>query len=205
MSKKPELDGSESEDEGHHPEISSRQWLVLSLFSAVVYAAIAYLIFYFFHERGTAYIFEHGLSWGSQLGIGVAAGGLGAAVIGIIMKRPPVSGVLDDFYIVKLVSETRLSTFDCVQLSLFAGAGEELLFRGAIQPLLGIWITSVIFVGIHGYFKFKSPGHLLFGVTMFGLSMGLGYLFEHAGLAAAMSAHATYDIIMLRAVSMRSS
>ena len=33
---------------------------------------------------------------------------------------------------------------------------------------------------------------------MFGLSMGLGYLFEEAGLIAAMVAHAVYDLTMLK-------
>lgn len=93
-----------------------------------------------------------------------------------------------------------LNRFDRWQLSLFAGAGEELLFRGAIQPLLGIWVTSAIFIGIHGYFKFTSIGHIIFGVMMFSLSIMLGYLFEHAGLIAAMSAHAIYDVIMLKMV-----
>ena len=188
-------------DGEHSMDFSSRQWLVLSLISTAVYVALACIIFYFFHDSETGYVFAHGLSTGNQLGAGIVSGSIGAAIIWFIMSRPPVSGILDDFYIIRMISQTRLSSFDRVQLSLFAGAGEELLFRGAIQPLMGIWITSVIFVGIHGYFKFKSPGHLLFGGMMFGLSVGLGYLFEHAGLIAAMSAHATYDIIMLRVVS----
>jgi len=75
----------------------------------------------------------------------------------------------------------------------------HIIILGAfIQPLLGIWITSIIFVGLHGYFKFKSARHIIFGVLMFGLSMGLGYLFEEAGLIAAMVAHAVYDLIMLK-------
>lgn len=199
MSTDPDI--KRSGDVEHLSEVSSWQWLVLSLTSAAVYLALAYVIFYFFYDSKTDHVFVHGLSIGNQLGTGVVSGGIGAAIIWFIMNRPPVSGVLNDFYIIRMVSQTRLSLFDRVQLSLFAGAGEELLFRGAIQPLLGIWITSVIFVAIHGYFKFKSPGHLLFGGIMFGLSMGLGYLFEHAGLIAAMSAHATYDVIMLRSVS----
>lgn len=199
MSTEPDLKRS---DEAEHPRaVSSGQWLALSLGSAAVYVALAWSIFYFLHEGGTVNIFTRGLPWGGQLVAGVASGGFGAAVIGLLMNRPPVSGVLNDFNIIKLISEVRLTAFDCVQLSFFAGVGEELLFRGAVQPLLGVWVTSAIFVGIHGYFKFRSPGHLMFGAAMFGLSAGLGYLFEYAGLTAAMSAHATYDIIMLRAVS----
>jgi membrane protease YdiL (CAAX protease family) len=181
--------------------IPSREWLILSLMSFVVYLGISYLVFYFFHDTGPETAFDHGLPVINQLIIGIGSGVIGSAIIWVAINRPPVSEVLDDFYIIKMVRQSHLTSFDCTQLSLFAGAGEELLFRGAIQPLLGIWITSVIFVGLHGYFKFKSVGHVLFGGIMFGLSVGLGYLFEYAGLLAAMSAHAAYDVIMLKMIS----
>jgi uncharacterized protein len=177
--------------------ISSQNLLVMSLISFLFYLVLALLIYYFFYEEGITAAFEHGYPAGYQISLGGLAGCLAAAVIMFLAGRPPVSGVLNDFYIVKAISEVKFTPFDRIQLSVFAGVGEELLFRGAIQPLLGIWITSIIFIGIHGYFKFKSAGHLLFGVLMFGLSVLLGYLFEYAGLIAAMSAHAVYDIIML--------
>jgi len=195
-----DLDSRHGGKDTNSSDFSSGQWLGLSLGSAAVYLAFSYLIFYFFHESGLLAVFNPGLPMGGQLAIGSISGVLAAAAVWFIMSRPPVSGVLDDFYIVKMISRTRLTFFDRLQISLLAGAGEELLFRGAIQPLLGIWITSVIFVGLHGYFKFKSPGHIILGVMMFGLSAGLGYLFEQAGLFAAMSAHAVYDMILLRAV-----
>ncbi|HET8866603.1 MAG TPA: CPBP family glutamic-type intramembrane protease, partial [Gracilimonas sp.] len=74
------------------------------------------------------------------------------------------------------------------------------LFRGAIQPLLGNTLTSMIFISIHGYFKFRSPAHIFFGVLMFGLSFMLGLLFEHVGLISAMIAHTIYDLIMLHVI-----
>lgn len=180
---------------------NSRNLLLLSFISASVYLFIAYLIFHYFHDSGIKPAFAHGFSTVNQLGIGVLSGGLGAGIIAFLMNRPPISEVLQDYYIVQVISEMRFKNFDTLQVSLFAGAGEELLFRGAIQPLLGIWVTSIIFVGLHGYFKFKTIGHLAFGAMMFGLSVGLGYLFEEAGLLAAMSAHAVYDIIMLKLVN----
>lgn len=180
--------------------IPSREWLILSLMSFAVYLGISYLVFYFFHEAGPEKAFNHGLSLTNQLVTGIGSGVIGSGIIWFAINRSPVSEVLDDFYIIKMVRQSRLTTFDRIQLSFFAGAGEELLFRGAIQPLLGIWVTSLIFVGLHGYFKFKSMGHLIFGGIMFGLSIGLGYLFEYAGLIAAMSAHATYDVIMLKLI-----
>ncbi len=173
------------------------------MMSAVVYLLLAYLIFRYLRETSLAEAFMHGYSLQNQLLIGIAGGGAAAGVISLIASRPPVSGVLNDFHIVRIISQLRLTAFDRIQLSAFAGAGEELLFRGALQPLLGIWLTSLIFVGIHGYFKFKSAGHMVFGFIMFGLSVMLGYLFEYAGLIAAMTAHAVYDIIMLKFVQVK--
>lgn len=181
-------------------EISSEKLFILSVTSAAVYLLLSFLIFRFIHDSSLVQVFVHGYSIPGQLLYGLAAGGIAAGIIGFIIKRPLVSRVLRDFQIVDLLMNIRLTLFDRIQLSIFAGVGEELLFRGAIQPLLGIWITSLLFVGIHGYFKFKTTGHVLFGFMMFGLSVGLGYLFEWIGLIAAMVAHAVYDLIMLKLV-----
>lgn len=183
------------------PGIPRENLLALSVGSALTYLILAWLIFHFIHETGLQSAFDHGYSVTNQLLVGVVSGGAGAAVISFLMNRPPVLDVLYDYYIVRVISNSRFTMFDRSHLSLFAGTGEELLFRGAIQPLLGIWITSLLFVGIHGYFKFQKTGHYVFGLMMFGLSMLLGYLFEYAGLLAAMTAHAVYDLIMLQMVA----
>ncbi|WP_441000913.1 CPBP family intramembrane glutamic endopeptidase [Fodinibius sp. SL11] len=180
--------------------LPSHNLLLLSLLSTLTYLIVALLLFRFVHQKSLLTAFDHGYTTSFQLLIGILSGAIAAGLIGFIIKRPPVADVLNDFYIVKIISKMKLTHFDRIQLSAFAGTGEELLFRGAIQPLLGIWITSAIFIGIHGYFKFTSIAHIIFGLMMFSLSMMLGYLFEHAGLIAAMSAHAVYDVIMLRMV-----
>lgn len=180
--------------------VPSHNLLLLSLLSTLTYLIVALLLFRFVHQKSLLTAFDHGYTTSFQLLIGILSGAIAAGLIRFIIKRPTVADVLNDFYIVKIISKMKLTHFDRIQLSAFAGTGEELLFRGAIQPLLGIWITSAIFIGIHGYFKFTSIAHILFGVMMFSLSMMLGYLFEHAGLIAAMSAHAVYDVIMLKMV-----
>lgn len=194
--------GEEFEDkidqDKFHRELSGSRLLMLSVVSASIYLVLSLLIYHFIHGVGIREAFGHGLSVNLQFLVGIISGGIAAALIGFMIIREPVAGVLDDFYIVKAISEIRLNNFDRFQLSLFAGTGEELLFRGAIQPLLGIWITSIIFVGLHGYFKFKSTGHILFGALMFGLSVLLGYLYKEAGLIAAMTAHTAYDFIILK-------
>ena len=169
----------------------------MSLLSFLFYLGLSLLLIYFFHEGGFPKIFEHGYSITVQMAIGISAGVAAALLVMFLSSRSPISDVLDDFALFRVIANTEFSPFDRVQISLFAGAGEEILFRGAIQPLLGIWATSFIFIAIHGYFKFKSIGHILFGLMLFGLSMMLGYLYELSGLISAMSAHAIYDLVML--------
>ncbi|MEX2657089.1 MAG: CPBP family intramembrane glutamic endopeptidase [Balneolales bacterium] len=172
--------------------------LILSLGSLLAYLLITLLILHFLHEAPLASLFDHGFNIKVQGLAGAVCGLAAALLIGLVMFRTPVSVVLRDYMIVDAVADMRFSGFDRVQVSLFAGIGEELLFRGALQPLLGIWVTSVLFVGLHGYFKFASVKHLAFGGMMFALSVGLGSLYEWAGLAAAMAAHAVYDFVMLQ-------
>jgi uncharacterized protein len=184
-------------------ELTGKKLLTMSVISFVIYVSVAWLIYWLFIDDHLMTAFEHGLPVLDQIGTGVIAGFAAAGLIMFLSGREPLASVLDDFAIFRAISEIKFSPFDRIQISLFAGVGEEILFRGAIQPLLGIWLTSVIFIGIHGYFKFKSAGHIFFGLMMFGLSVMLGYLFEIAGLVAAMTAHAVYDVVMLWWVSYR--
>jgi len=176
---------------------SSHELTLMSLFSFLLYIVLAFGIYYFFHEQEISHAFEHGLSQPIQLLIGMLAGLATSAVIIFFSSRTPVKQVLDDFSIVRVISNLQISPFDRIQISIFAGFGEELLFRGAIQPLLGIWLTSFIFIAIHGYVSFRSAGHILFTLLLFGLSMTLGLLYEMTGLISAITTHAVYDMIML--------
>lgn len=192
-------------DSGHSERkrplsLSTGRLLIWSIVSANIYMFLSLLIIKYWHDSWIADLFISDFSVWIQIGIGVGTGALAAMVIYFIITRKPVSGILDDFTIFQALSDANFSFFDRAQISLFAGAGEELLFRGAIQPLLGNTVTSIIFIGIHGYFKFRSPAHILFGVIMFGFSFTLGLLSQHIGLIAAMAAHAVYDLVMLQVI-----
>ncbi len=193
----PEAAGSEA------GELSSGGLLLMSLFSAVVYLGLSLLIFRFFREEAFSAAFSGGLPTAWQPVAGLGAGVAAAGMVWAAARSERLAGVLDDFYIVREIMRMRFSQFDRLQVSLFAGAGEELLFRGALQPLLGNGLTSLIFVGIHGYFKFRSPAHLLYGILMYGLSLWLGFLFSEYGLLTAMAAHAVYDVLMISWIQRR--
>lgn len=177
--------------------LNTGKLLIMSVVSTNIYLFISLLIIKYWHEGWLVDLFNSNFTVLYQIGFGIGAGVIASAIIYTIINLPPVENTLSDFSIFKSLSKTRFSIFDKTQISVFAGAGEEILFRGAIQPLLGNVFTSIIFIGIHGYFKFKTFGHVLFGIMMFGLSLMLGFLAAEIGLFAAMVAHALYDLIML--------
>lgn len=191
---------NETQSDQHKNDLSTLttgKLLIMSVVSANIYLFISLLIIKYWHEGWLVDLFNSSFTVLYQVAFGAGAGVVASAIIYVTIKLPPVSNVISDFSVFKALSGARFSLFDKTQISVFAGAGEEILFRGAIQPLLGNVFTSIIFIGIHGYFMFRSIGHVLFGVMMFGLSLMLGFLAAEIGLFAAMVAHALYDLIML--------
>jgi membrane protease YdiL (CAAX protease family) len=87
--------------------------------------------------------------------------------------------------------------------SIAAAVGEEMLFRAALQPLLGIWITSLLFLLTHTpVYRFRTLDRatLVQAAGIFGCSVVLGYVFAYVGLIAAMLVHAWIDIVGLLVV-----
>lgn len=72
-----------------------------------------------------------------------------------------------------------LSRFDVVVLALTSGFAEEVFFRGAMQPAVGLIITSVIFGAVHTGPKRVFVVWSLWAVVM-GLALGL--IFELTGV-----------------------
>jgi membrane protease YdiL (CAAX protease family) len=92
----------------------------------------------------------------------------------------------------KLFNPRGLSPVSAVLFALLvgvgAGLGEETLFRGAVQPVLGIAATSVLFASMHVQY---GPSLLL--IYVFLLSVGLGLLRRHINTTASFLAHAGYN------------
>ena len=97
-----------------------------------------------------------------------------------------------------LQTEAARALFDSFNSSLLAGLllavlsafGEEILFRGAMQPVFGIGITSLAFCAIHLQYA-GSPAIAM----MFGVSVGFGLLRSRGSTSAAIIAHACYNAI----------
>jgi membrane protease YdiL (CAAX protease family) len=87
-----------------------------------------------------------------------------------------------------------LSTLDIVVISVAAGVGEELLFRGVLQPEWGLLAASVVFGAVH----VGGRDMLVFGVWAAATGALLGWLaIATGGLLAPIVAHALYDALAL--------
>ncbi len=75
-------------------------------------------------------------------------------------------------------------------LGISAGAGEEILFRGAIQPRYGIIFTSIVFASLHIQY-----GISLTIVGIFFVSILLGIERKRVNTTASMVTHVIYDVL----------
>ena len=68
---------------------------------------------------------------------------------------------------------------DVTWLAISSGLAEELFFRGAMQPVLGLWLTSLIFGAVH-----VGPKRVFvaWGVWAFVMGMILGAIFLLTGV-----------------------
>jgi uncharacterized protein len=96
-----------------------------------------------------------------------------------------------------ILKDIQISRFSAFFLSICAGFGEEVFFRGAIQPLLGIWVTAILFVGIHGYFSFKNWKVNIFSVSLTLFILLLGWAARDISIWHAIAGHFAYDLVLL--------
>lgn len=115
----------------------------------------------------------------------------------VLWWAPPVRGVRD---IRRLCRQTfqplvaRVGILELVVIAAAAGVGEELLFRGALQPEIGLIWSSVVFGGLHT----AGRETVAFGVWAMFMGVGLGLLaVETNGLLAPTVAHGVYDAVAI--------
>jgi membrane protease YdiL (CAAX protease family) len=126
---------------------------------------------------------------GAALALSVAADALFAELQPDLYRKV---GELSD----SLFNPVGLSPFSAVLFGLLigvgAGLGEETLFRGAVQPVLGILPTSILFASMHVQY---GPSLLLGYVFL--LSIGLGLLRRRINTTASFLAHAGYNSLAI--------
>jgi membrane protease YdiL (CAAX protease family) len=89
-----------------------------------------------------------------------------------------------------------LTGHEIMVLALASSIGEEILFRGALLPWMGVWLQALVFALLH-----VGPGRRFLPWTVSALVMGLafGWLAEWTGsLGAPSAAHFAINFLNLR-------
>lgn len=177
-------------------KINKYRVLLMGLATIIGFPFLAWALVYFFIDEAAIdylinfekYKWTHllvGLTWGGVFGI------IGLVLINLpFMKKPTMKYE-------QLIESLDLNVPLIIFLSISAGVGEELFFRGAVQPLLGIWVTSILFVAIHGYLNPMDWRIFIYGLILTGFIYSLGYLYEKQSFITASAAHSMYDFVLL--------
>jgi membrane protease YdiL (CAAX protease family) len=173
--------------------LTKKAMFTLSVFTLFGFSGIAYLILAFSDEVQYFEMFNYdNLLLSIPVGLGFGAV---AAFIGILLLKLPPLKETSTFY-ANLFKGLDLHWSDILFYSFCAGVGEEILFRGALQPLLGLWFAAILFVILHGYISTKDWKKSIYGVFLIFISAGFGYLVLYFDIYAAMAAHFIFDVIM---------
>ena len=74
--------------------------------------------------------------------------------------------------------------------AMLTAVSEEMLFRGALQPVFGLALSSLFFTWLHIQYAF-TPGMLI----LFIVSLGFGLLRRHVSATASIIAHSIYNFV----------
>lgn len=160
--------------------------------AAVFYAALFFAAVVLNTLRG-----QGALPVGDSVLFGLLAGVLtacGTVALGVFLYRLlPTLRKISDELAPRLVDGAKRG--DLVLVSVFSGIGEEAFFRGALQPELGLVVTSVLFGVLH-----VGPDRRYLVWTLWAVGAGFlfGFLYERTGgLLAPMTAHVLHNAATL--------
>ncbi len=161
--------------------------------------ALAFVINAVFGDGTLAAVLIEGQPTAAQIGWGVAFGLAISVPSTVVVVFVPLFSSLRR-QLLDLVSRLDLDALNPLWISLSAGIGEELLFRGALQPILGIWWASFIFTLAHfrsGEFYSMNWQKLIYAASVFIAGLFLGYVFLEIGLIAAIVTHTIVNVVSL--------
>lgn len=174
--------------------------LTAQVLTCVVFSLIALLII-FVAQKERLSVFRGPMAFGEQLLYGLGLSALAAVASYLSFRMTAQSEATRNT--ITAYGRLDLSGLNPVWISLAAAIGEELLFRAALQPLLGVWITSLVFLLTHTpvyQFRRLNIATLVQAVGVFGASVALGFIYQYVGLLAAMMVHTALDVVGLYVV-----
>jgi membrane protease YdiL (CAAX protease family) len=134
-----------------------------------------------------------------QVAVGLVFGIITARAGWQIVELPKLFKI--KVFFSQIIKPLNLTTTEIIIISLCAGIGEEMFFRGVLQPVMGIWATSILFVLLHGYLNPFNLPLTYYGIYMVFVIGVIGLFTENFGIITAMVAHAAIDYILLQELS----
>lgn len=190
-------DGTPGKGGANQPiRLTRRSLAAISLAAGAAFSTVSWLIHVVLRGQSFASLLPMPQSedW-ARVPLGLLLGGVMSIVPLLLFLRGEVLGEFRA-YLEELFHEIRPTTWDLVLVSAVAGFSEELLFRSALQPLLGVWLAAVLFAAVHvGAPRSREAGVL--GGFIFLMGVLLGWLYQREGVAFVMLVHASYDAVFL--------
>ena len=172
--------------------LSKEMFMRMGIATLLIPLVITFVLYQFNFTSFLIPVLVGKFSIGIQILIGIAGGG-GMMLLAFFMSKWEYLNEVQSKFTLQL-GGYQLTLQEIVFLSFCAGFGEEILFRGMLQPWLGVFFTAFLFIALHGYISVKSSAHLVFGLALWSMGIGLGLLGAYSGLISAAIAHMIYDI-----------
>ncbi len=175
--------------------------ILLGLLTIVLFPTIGLFIFYLVEGNLSTFL----LSFKSEIGLfqetllGVLSGVVFGLIAWKLINQKFLKPVLQKYG--GVVNSLKLNIPTIIFVSICAGVGEEIFFRGVVQEYLGVVITAIIFVAIHGYLSVSDWRISVYGIYMTLVIMLIGWMDQYFGLTSAMIAHTIIDIILFYQLS----
>ncbi len=183
----------EVSSEGGGALLESSFWLLLN---ALTFVAIAYVaVGYRTYRTGPEATKRLGLEWPDLrtvlISLAMVVPCYIVAILGNVLTLIFQPDVLDNLQETMNDMTTGLDNpIGMILIGLSAGIGEEILFRGAVQPRFGIVIAALFWTTMHAQY---DVSFVLVG--LFGVGVILGFQRKYFGTASAIITHAVYNMI----------
>jgi membrane protease YdiL (CAAX protease family) len=180
------------------PTLSAAGALARQLVSYAVLGAAAAALAYAVRGGLPPIGFEFSLA---DLGLGLAGVLAYAAynmAISLLLRRTSIIGWLGRR---NQTMFGKLPLWTMFLMAAIAGAGEEIIFRGWLQPIAGLFITSALFAVLHflpNRFKWRHPATWGMAAVYFPVGLAVGWLYLWRGnLLGPIVLHALGDSLGL--------
>lgn len=183
--------------------MKKRSIYIIGLVTLLIFPLPTFFFRIYFEKESIATILDFDHFGVLEIGFGLQLGFIFALFALLLMR----SAVFDQLpvRVENIVRSMKLTVWDALFLSFCAGFGEELLFRSGIQYYIHPILTSVVFIGIHGYLNPFNWRMSLYGLILLPFILLISYGFEFFGLWFAVAAHFMYDLVIFLSISSSSS